>query len=435
MYNIIQMLYKILNYLFSIYLFFELYNWFSYLCTYINLANSLNIYIYTNDDVKKIIKKMDKLSTDEINYVIKGCIMYDKYSHCMIDYTNFDIKNLSKKEITHLIGFSIFGLEIDQIHFSSECLEIYNLINKIENKLQCEFKINSCDRYLYRKWGCDYIKFNFRPLLLQIPIKLWINAVHYLLIFKYQFKYKITNSNKIAFMYNLSDPNKETLFFIHGFGFGYTPYISTLLKLGLTYNLVIVIIPNISSQNHCEYTNSTYFPPLDNFSASIYDFIDNNKCNKCVLCAHSFGTYFTQILRNDPRIINFQRIILIDPIIFWFGCFKMSIYVENPNINVYSSTKEYLFNILINYLIFECFYLKYVCYRIMFGPDFLIYDADELNDPKISLVFEKYDHILPAELLFYKMKSHNKCYLIDDAQHGSILLNSKYIDKLIDIIK
>ena len=154
------------------------------------------------------------------------------------------------------------------------------------------------------------------------------------------------------------------------------------------------------------------------------------------MLSHSFGTYIARILERDDRCKKyFKKIIMVDPIIFWIGCFKMCLHIANPNINK-SSIKSYLIDIIVNYLIYECIYHKYVCFRVMFGPDFWIYNSSELLGTNIEMVLEKGDYIIPAELIYNKVKDKIKCHYIDDvnAVHGSVLMTSKYTDNFINII-
>ena len=73
----------------------------------------------------------------------------------------------------------------------------------------------------------------------------------------------------------------------------------------------------------------------------------------------------------------------------------------------------------------------------MFGPDFWIYNSSDLIGSKIIMLLEKGDYIIPAELIYNKIKDKIKCYYIDDdnAVHGTIMMDSKYIQKTIDILE
>lgn len=413
----------------------ELINWFYYLYIYINIITPRFIY-YKNKDTEKIIERIHKLSSCEIVNVLKGCIMYNKETHEYIENSKINIEDLSDNEMINLIGYSLFGIDTEHnLRNNKKFLQIIDVIKKIEEKLGYKFKKSNADRYIYRQWGNSFIKFSFRPISLQIPLRIITTLIHYYFIFKLKFSYHTCNNTKLSYLYKINDPNKETIFFIHGFGFGYLPYVKILFELEKKYNLIIVILPNISSYTYYDDLNYMYFPPLNEIKESIYDFLQNNNLNKIKIVAHSFGTYITQILRKDIRASIFEKIIMVDPIIFWFGCFKMSLHVENPLVRKYPFY-QYVIDNFMNFLIYQCIYLKYVCYRIMFGPDFWIYKSSELADSNVIIILEKADYVIPADLLYDKIKNKVNCIYIneDDALHGSLLMDSKYFNRLFEVL-
>jgi hypothetical protein len=162
-------------YLINVLSIFELINWFIYLFNYINILNPRFLY-FKNKDTQKIIKRIDKLSNIEIEYLIKGSIVYDKINHKYVNSEDIDITKLTIKEMTNIIGFTLFGIDIENITSSSKFILIQNLIKKIENILEIKFSVLEEDKYLYRKWGRNHIQFNFRPLIMQIPIRIAINV-------------------------------------------------------------------------------------------------------------------------------------------------------------------------------------------------------------------------------------------------------------------
>ncbi len=413
----------------------ELFNWFIYLYIYINIITPRFLY-YKNKDTEKIINRIDKLTKEEVEYVLKGCILYDKNSHNKIFPPNIDLKELSKNDLVSLIGFSLFGIELEDIKNNENYKKILELADKVEYKLGYNLKKEISDKYIYRKWGSNYINFNFRPIAIQIPLRLIINTLHFYFKLKLSFNYDICSKTKISYLYKVNDPNKKTLLFIHGFGFGYIPYIKTLFELEKRYNLIILILPSISSYKYYDDLNYSYFPALKDIKESVYKFIEKTKSENIILLSHSFGTYISQILRKDSRETVFKKIIMVDPIIFWIGCFKMSIHVENPLVRKYP-LHQYITDNLINFLIYQCIYLKYVCYRTMFGPNFWVYNSSELSKTNVTIVLEKEDYVIPAELLYNKIKDKvNNVYLDeDDALHGTILMDSKYIKLLLDTIE
>jgi len=394
---------------------------------------------YKENDTIKIIERIDKLNKSEIEHIISGCVIYDKILHSDIDYNTFEIKKMSKIEIINLIGYSLFGLEIDDIYTSSKLTIIINLAKKIEKKLGYEFTLENLDRYMYRKWGSNFIKFGFRPLILQLPLKIFVNVIH--ILFTWYLGFKWEQYNKIGFLSKQNDSNKKNLVFIHGLGFGYVPYFRLLIELDKKYNLIIIVLPNISSYSQYDKFNFgnfdfDYFPQISQLSDTFYSFLKTKKIDDTIILAHSFGTYITQILCKDTRSSVFNKIILVDPIIFWIGCFKMSLHIENPFIKKYPLYLYIIDNILA-FMIYQCLYLKYVCFRVMFGPDFWIYDVNELANQNITIILEKADYIIPAELLYNKINGIVKCHYFnsDDVFHGSVLMEKKYTDKLLQIIE
>lgn len=415
-------------------LFAELINWFKYLYIYVNLIEP-KFQKFKSIDTIKIINRIEKLTKDEIEYVIAGCVVYDKETHTNITISPEQIKTMSRTEIIKLIGYSLFGLNIDNIEHSSEKISmIESLINKIQIKLNYKFDNSNTDRYLYRKWGNNFIKFNFRPLFIHLPLKIIIWITH--LYFTLNLKFNWELDNKIGFLYKKNpDPNKKYLLFIHGIGFGYIPYICTLMELNKKYNLIILVLPNISSYNNYDNIDNSYFPPLDNISSTLANFLNKKNIQNPILLAHSFGTYIAQIIRKNYNQPQFEKIILVDPIIFWIGCFKMSLHVDNPFIKKYPLA-NYIIDNFCSFVIYQCIYLKYVLYRVMFGPDFWIYDSTELIGSNVIIVLEKNDYIIPADIIYDKIKNDVKCYYLEsDMTHGTILMDSKYFNDLLYILE
>jgi len=60
-----------------------------------------------------------------------------------------------------------------------------------------------------------------------------------------------------------------------------------------------------------------------------------------------------------------------------------------------------------------------------------------LANQNITIILEKADYIIPAELLYNKINGIVKCHYFnsDDVFHGSVLMEKKYTDKLLQIIE
>jgi len=416
-----------------LYFFLEFINWLVHFFNYIQIIYPK--YFYNKKDVlKKIIKRINYLNSEEIEYIIKSSILYDKSTHTTINTHNFDIKTLSRIEVFYFIINSLYCLKkrITELTLL-EIMYVNKILDNLENKLNHKFIDNNLNRFLYRRWGQNFIKFNFRPLILKIIVYI-IGKISYLYFTNIlNFKYYKCDISKIYYLYNITDPNKKILLFIHGFGFGYLPYINKLLQLNKKYNLIIVTLPNISGFT---YYNS-FFPSNAVVINSFYDFFIKMNIKNVNILSHSFGTYITEIIRKDLRSSLFlDKIIMIDPIIFWIGCFKMNIHIDNPYIDN-STYVSYLYSIFTNFLIYQCLYLKFICYRLMFGPAFWIYDASEIENKNILLVLEKDDYVIPAEVIYNKLNSNVNYYYIQNATHGSVLLDSNFnniFDNIISFI-
>ena len=100
----------------------ELINWFVYLYMYLKIINP-RVRKYHESDTENIINRVDKLSKKEIEYIIKGCIKYDKVYHKKIDITTFDIKDLSRKEMIYLLA------DQSNISFRYGNLFLFNKVN------------------------------------------------------------------------------------------------------------------------------------------------------------------------------------------------------------------------------------------------------------------------------------------------------------------
>jgi hypothetical protein len=71
----------------------------------------------------------------------------------------------------------------------------------------------------------------------------------------------------------------------------------------------------------------------------------------------------------------------------------------------------------------------------MFGPDFLIYDSCELEGKNIMIVLEYNDQVIPADILYEKIKNKRiSYYYLNNAEHGSIFLSSKFDNTFENII-
>lgn len=457
-------------------LIIELINWFIHLYIYTQIIKKKERE-YTTQDVDDITSRVKQLSKEELEHVIRCSIYYNKETHQNINSADstVDVNTLSQKELHNFLTDSVFA---ESKLVSTNILN--ELIEFIKTKISVAPNDGSESRYLFKKWNSNFISFNFKPIIISLVLKFLIlyHHLYFRFILGYTWdNYNISISNadnleltflnkiyhcvklfingimyssNIGFLKSVPDTNKKNLLFVHGIGFGYFPYLNVLKKLHDDYNLIIVVLPYISNYDfnlgmgmnmglasHSDLGSVGFGTPCSN---AIYDFIETHHVEKPIILMHSFGTYQTKSLVEDSRFVLFQKMILVDPIIFWIGCFKMSSYVDNPNVKT-DNWKEYLIDIFFNFVVYECIYIKFIFYRMMFGPDFWYTDiktfCEACRNVLTTVVLEKADSVIPANLLYRKISGFVNTKYYDDSSmsHGIIVINEKYYEKLQSVIE
>jgi len=403
----------------------EFCNWINYIIIYHKLLKPQKK-IINQQQINSLINAIKNTSKNELENILKTSISYDINKFDSIS-DEVDISTLSLNEINNIIRNNIL---------CNQYLDKINDIREIiENKLNLKFSNLDSDnnKYIVYEWGKTYFNFTFNPLILTLIIKTIFNFLHYMMIYIYKFNYKVVDNNSIGFLYNNYDPTKKTLLFIHGFGFSYFPYFPVLLKLSKTYNIIIVILPNIS---YFLYSSQNVFLLKNKLNNLIYDFLISHNYNNIVIISHSFGSLISSILFKDKRSSLFQKNISIDPIYFYKDYCKIHKHAENP---CYSKNNifQYLFDKLINFLIYNSIYLKNISYRYFCGPTYWIYDSTDVINDKFIFIFHKYDYVVSAETVYDNIKDFTKSFMIDtpDSSHGNILFNSHKYHHLINLIE
>ena len=262
---------------------FELLNWINYIFIYFKLLKK-DKKLINKKQINNFINEIKNSNKDEIQNIIKSSISYEKNNLIKKNYENLDISTLSLIEINNIIKKYVLCNKFDD--------RINEIRELIENKLDIKFIDNTNNKYIINTWGESFIYFTFIPLFLSLFLKSLLSSLQYYMIYFLKFKYEVIDNNSLGILHNNYDPNKKTILFIHGFGFGYIPYINTLIQLQKNYNLIIIVLPNISSYL---YSHNILFDDQKIINL-IYDFIKKNNYDKITILSHSFGTLIAHIL-------------------------------------------------------------------------------------------------------------------------------------------
>ena len=354
----------------------------------------------------KIYNELKMLSKPEIEYIYRNSILYNKTGK------EFNLNGITYIEIENFIIQTIYS----QNEKNAENMEIINkTIQLFEDKLEIKFKKEEENKYIYNRWGKNPILFIPKLFIIQIIIKIIINFYHYYMIYYKKYSYS-KKSHNISFLYK-REKEKESILFIAGLGIGFPPYMKMLEMLN-EYNVIILNAPLI----HGYYWGEV--PNKEEIINEVKKFLEELKIQKINILSHSFGSYVSDSLQEEDTLKNIiNKVIKIDPIIFWINCFQLTNYFIG-NYFDYSSIKSYIFDIFVHYLLHYDLHIQNICYRKMREEDFII-DMKNLENKKNFYVLSERDYLI-SDTFFKKYKNNTNMYIVKDATHGEIILNNKY---------
>ena len=389
-----------------IYILLECVFFIYYIYEYIYNILPTSIKEFTLEEKKNIFERIKTLNKNELSYIINGCIRYNKNT---CDYYNnsVEISDLSNIEIKKLLKYSLLNTK----KINKDEILINEIKNYIEKECEIKFKNNNSDRFIFSKWGENFIYFHYRPIILNILIKIIINIYHYYMIFLLKYEFYNCKKSKISFLYK-NNNKKENMLFIHGFGIGYIPYINKLKYLEKKYNIIIFIMPNISGYYYgC-------VPTKDIIINAVDEFMELKNIKKYNILAHSFGTYVSQLILNNDIHDRINKAIYVDPIIFWMSSFKICDFNKKEKYLKNKTLKNYIFGIVIFFIVNLDIFINQICFRLMHSFDFLIIEPND----NILYVISKNDYLLDINTLYCKYKKYKNIIFIENAEHGDIFL-------------
>jgi hypothetical protein len=360
----------------------------------------------TDKTMNDIYDELELISGNELENMYKNSILYNKTN------SNIDLEKITYNEMENFIIQTIYS-QHEKNDKNKYIIEKTLIL--FENKLNLKFKNKNENKYIYNKWGKNPILFIPRTFIINILIKIIINWYHYYMIYYKKYNFCKCKHN-ISFLYQ-KDDEKENILFIAGLGIGFPPYLK-MFNMLKDYNIIILNVPVLHSYYWGE------IPDKGLIINEVKEFIKNQNIKKINIISHSFGSYLSYSLQEQEDLKDvINKVMKIDPIIFWINCFQLSNYFVG-NYFDYSSLKSYLLDIVVHYLIHYDLHILNICFRKMDAEDFII-NLKDFENKKNFYVFSEKDYLI-SNIFLEKYKNNNNIYIVKNATHGGIFLQKQY---------
>lgn len=331
------------------------------------------------------------------------------------------IQNISKTRVLKCLSFNIYFEKYKNIDNDKKA-NLDFILNEIEDKIAHKF-LDIVDNYDYYKFGHNNIVTMYKPVLYYSVLSM-VKQYTYNTLYKNGFKKYTMKSSNITYFYYLKDPSFNTTIFIHGLGFGTTPYLNFILELSKTTNLILPILPNISNMEingiFDKITDDTLFPGYLTIKNDFRELLIFHEINQINLIGHSFGTIMMAIiLQDDDFRSKVYNKIFIDPVCFIDESYKIFRYIDNPD------DRNSIINKVFNKIVYDDVYVRYATQRFLHGPNFWVFDYKLLE--KTIVVLSQNDKIVPTTSIQNTLCDKGiPCILIENAAHGDIF-TSEYL--------
>ena len=397
---------------------------------------------------------LEELTKDEIIDLITNSITYNldspksndtksdndksdnvKSEECVRNKVN--LEDISREKMVEWTGYYLYYKPIHQLN-DDKIAHSKRVLIAIENKIGVKFHNTASNKSMYLlQFGKDKIKWTYKPLIIYTGLSTMKQLCYWKLYYN-GFQKHVTPKSRITyFYYQNPDRNiKKTVLFIHGLGFGIVPYLSYIMELKESADLIIPILPNISNMEFTSYfttlTDDELFPAYDKWRSDIKFILNKHNVDSLDVIAHSFGTIILGILLKDDEIREkIDKRIFVDPVCFINDCHKIFRYIRDPSIGI----KNTRINRIFNSLIYDDIYMQYVAHRYLYGPQFWILDYDTMNYRKNLIILSKKDQIVPTNKVYDTLKNQGvPCIIAEDAAHSEIFMTSAF-KTILNVIK
>ena len=370
---------------------------------------------------------LNDLDSNELKKLIKKSVSYKFTQNEDGYYTTVPCEEIPKDQMLRWTSYNLYYKtpeQLDEYQFEySKCI-----LEKIEKKLEVEFEdIGNNKEIYFLQFGGNDIYTSYKPLIVYTGLNI-VKNITYMRLYKNGFKKYLTTKSNITYFYYYNEKHTNTTIFVHGLGFGITPYISYILDLTKTTNLIVPILPNISNMEFTGFfsgiSDEKLFPTYENWRYDFKQVLKDHDVKKFDIIGHSFGTIIIGILLKDKWINNrLNKKILVDPVCFIDRSYKIFRYINEP----YTGDKNPLVNKLFNMVVYNDIHLRYVTQRYLFGPEFWITNYNNMNLNNCLIVLSKNDQIVSSRGVYKRLREHNiPCIMAEEAGHSQIFLFDKF---------
>lgn len=314
------------------------------------------------------------------------------------------------------------------------------LLQILETKLDYTFQENtnnSDSNIQFLKFGNTEIETSYKPIVLYCAMSAVKNLAYMYLKYLGFNKYTMEKTGIVYFYYKNPKHLGKTTLFIHGLGFGITPYMTFIKDIMINSDIILPVLPNISNMEFHSILDSwkdrSMFPSYDDLRYDFHQVLMQNDLYDVNLLGHSFGTIVMSILLKNPHFK--QRIgnkIFIDPVCFMDDCYKIFNYIKAPDTRNGDLTTS-----IFNSMIYDDVYVRYTTQRYLYGPEYWLLDYDNLQKNTI-VILSGSDKIVPSTTLHKKLTANDVISIyVNNAEHADIFSMVQYstvINTIVDHI-
>lgn len=403
----------------------------------VNFVNQKTLDDHIDNFDKEWIKKfwLVELEPEEIKTWIIKTMCYDNGTND-IDPTIDTFVNIPRSKMLKWLSYHLFFKSFKTLS-SEQLADAEIALSMLEDKIQYKFsdgQIENIDKKLYTlKFGSTKINTTYKPLILYTTFGTVKNFSYIYLKHLGFTKHTMNKTNMVYFHYQKPENKGRTIMFIHGLGFGITPYLGFIRDLTSYADVIVPILPNISNMEFNSifsgFTNDNFFPHYQTIRDDFYQVINELDLYDITVIGHSFGTIILSVLLKHLEFSKrVNKKVFIDPVCFIDDSHKIFNYIKNPD------DKGSMLISLFNNIVYKDVYVRYATQRFLYGPEYWIFDYNSLTNNTIVLLSGE-DKIVPALTLYKKLSKYGiPCIYVENAGHADVFNVDEFID-VVDMVK